>query len=569
MDVGCRIGDDDLAAILPEVEGLDALRVGERPRATLGAVPGPGGRVHPLGGRRELPLAGRPRGEPDRQRRAGRWSGRATTAATAPSSSTRTPRRSCAARPTRRRPTTRPCSPRSLALVATIDARHPSTVHHSENVGRIAALVAAEMGMAARPRRGRARGRPPARRRQDRRQRRPIVARRAAQRRPGGGAAPPSRDRRADALGQPPRLDRPLGAPPPRALRRRWATRPASRARQIPLEARILAVANAFDRLTSGSPGAAPGDRRRGDGRAGASASGSEFDPVAVAALRALVGRGATDTAPAHRLRRRAPMPTFPAAADGAPAAADGPRHRARRGRGGRPPGGPVDRRDRRPAAARRRHGPGPADRRPGGPEPRDRRPGAAPRQLGPLHRAGRHARARDRAHRREHPARPAAGREHLPPARGRGRRLRLPAPLPAAPLRRGRRDRPVARAPRRRAPSPPRPTWPGCSTTSASRSSRRSPTTAAWRCHRAASAASPRSGACSAPTTPRWAPGSPAAGALPEDLCLALERHHDAAPAGRARGAAGVAGRHRRPRGDRRRRRRWRGCPRRRRPAA
>ena len=35
MDVGCRVGDDELAAILPEVEGIDALRVGERLRATL------------------------------------------------------------------------------------------------------------------------------------------------------------------------------------------------------------------------------------------------------------------------------------------------------------------------------------------------------------------------------------------------------------------------------------------------------------------------------------------------------------------------------------------------------
>ena len=100
-------GDNELAVILPEVEGLDALRVGERPRATIGAAPAPGRRVHPLGGRRQLPLAGRPAGEPDRQRRARRWSGPAPTAATAPSSSTPTPPRSCAARARARRPTTR------------------------------------------------------------------------------------------------------------------------------------------------------------------------------------------------------------------------------------------------------------------------------------------------------------------------------------------------------------------------------------------------------------------------------------------------------------------------------
>ena len=65
-------------------------------------------------------------------------------------------------------------------------------------------------------------------------------------------------------------------------------------AEQVPLEARILAVANAFDRLTSGSPSQLPvpvadavSDLER--------RSGSEFDPVPVAALRALVGRGTAD----------------------------------------------------------------------------------------------------------------------------------------------------------------------------------------------------------------------------------------------------------------------------------
>ena len=58
----------------------------------------------------------------------------------------------------------------------------------------------------------------------------------------------------------------------------------------------MLAVANAFDHLTAGTPGRPPVivadamldlERR----------AGSEFDPVAVAALRALVGRGAADAA--------------------------------------------------------------------------------------------------------------------------------------------------------------------------------------------------------------------------------------------------------------------------------
>jgi HD-GYP domain-containing protein (c-di-GMP phosphodiesterase class II) len=63
------------------------------------------------------------------------------------------------------------------------------------------------------------------------------------------------------------------------------------------VESRVLAVANAFDHLVAGGPGREPTtvadamldlERR----------VGSEFDPVAVAALRALVGRGATESTP-------------------------------------------------------------------------------------------------------------------------------------------------------------------------------------------------------------------------------------------------------------------------------
>ena len=66
------------------------------------------------------------------------------------------------------------------------------------------------------------------------------------------------------------------------------------RGEAIPLEARILAVANAFDHLGSGhdapfrlSPADVMNELEK--------RSGSEFDPVAVAALRALVGRGAAE----------------------------------------------------------------------------------------------------------------------------------------------------------------------------------------------------------------------------------------------------------------------------------
>jgi HD-GYP domain-containing protein (c-di-GMP phosphodiesterase class II) len=67
----------------------------------------------------------------------------------------------------------------------------------------------------------------------------------------------------------------------------------------IPLEARILAVANAFDRGTSGGPARFPSPASEVLQELEAVA-GSELDPVAVAALRALGGRGADVTRPAE-----------------------------------------------------------------------------------------------------------------------------------------------------------------------------------------------------------------------------------------------------------------------------
>jgi HD-GYP domain-containing protein (c-di-GMP phosphodiesterase class II) len=68
----------------------------------------------------------------------------------------------------------------------------------------------------------------------------------------------------------------------------------------IPLEARILAVANAFDRLSSGGPARLalpPAEVMEELGRR----SGAELDPAVVAALRALIGRGAADAPLAGR----------------------------------------------------------------------------------------------------------------------------------------------------------------------------------------------------------------------------------------------------------------------------
>ncbi len=79
--------------------------------ARLGA--GSRGRLHALGRRRELPLAGRPLGVARDARPHAPSTGRAATAATAPSSTTPTRPRSCAPTSASRWPTTRPCSRRS------------------------------------------------------------------------------------------------------------------------------------------------------------------------------------------------------------------------------------------------------------------------------------------------------------------------------------------------------------------------------------------------------------------------------------------------------------------------
>ena len=292
MDVGCRLGLDELAAILPEVEGLDALRVGERLRATLGSVPGLEGVFTLSVGVASFPSqAGRAESLEQHARAALDWARahggdrtflfHSDTAAILRSHEREQVADDEAVLAT------------VAALAASIDARHPSTVFHSENVGRIAALVAAEIGM-------------PLDRVEDVRvagllhdvgkigvSDDVVVA---------SEALTPAQE---EELRRHPEIGGRMLAGSRLASIAPWVLHHHERfdgsgypaglvAEQIPLEARILAVANAFDRLTSGSPSQFPvpvadamSDLER--------RSGSEFDPVPVAALRALVGRGTAD----------------------------------------------------------------------------------------------------------------------------------------------------------------------------------------------------------------------------------------------------------------------------------
>ncbi len=294
MDVGCRISDNDLAVILPEVEGLDALRVAERTRATIGAAPALAGEFTLSVGVASFPSqAGRPESLIDNAGRALEWARshggdrtflfHSDTAEILRGETDETP-------PDDEVLTT------ILALVATIDARHPSTAHHSENVGRLASLMAAEMGMdPERVESMRVAGllhdvgkigvsddlivpdEELSDAQDEELRRHPEIGERMLS---GSSLAPVApwvlhHHERFDGLGYPAGLS----------------------GEAIPVESRVLAVANAFDHLTAGAPGRPP--MIIADAMLDLEQRvGSEFDPVAVAALRALVGRGATEPGP-------------------------------------------------------------------------------------------------------------------------------------------------------------------------------------------------------------------------------------------------------------------------------
>ena len=255
MDVGCRVGPDELAAILPEVEGLDALRVGERLRASLGAVAGlEGGFTLSIGVASFPSQAGRPESLEQHARAALEWARahggdrtflyHADTAAILRSQEREQVADDEAVLTT------------VAAIAASIDARHPSTVFHSENVGRDLGPDRRRDRPAARPRRGRPRRRPAARRRQDRHQRRRRGRGRARSPRPrsrscgatprsGSGCSPAAVSRRSR-----PGCSTTTSASTARATRPGWSarrspSRPASSRSRTPSTASPAAARRA------------------------------------------------------------------------------------------------------------------------------------------------------------------------------------------------------------------------------------------------------------------------------------------------------------------------------------
>ncbi|WP_217915644.1 HD domain-containing phosphohydrolase [Miltoncostaea marina] len=289
MDVGCRLDADELAAILPEVEGLDALRVCERLRASLGDVPELAGAFTLSVGVASFPShAGRPDGLVDNARSALAWArehgGDRTFLF-----------HTDTAEILRREEEDRGADDGAVlatvvSLAASVDARHPATRHHSENVGRVAALLAAEAGLG------------------------PEHAERV---RVAGllhdvgkigvsddvvAAEGPLTEAQAAELSRHPEIGQRMLAGSHLAGLAAWVLHHHERmdgrghpmglrGGEIPLESRIIAVADAFDRLVSGGPGrpAVPiGEALDELGRR----AGDELDPAVVGHLRALAGRG-------------------------------------------------------------------------------------------------------------------------------------------------------------------------------------------------------------------------------------------------------------------------------------
>ena len=291
MDVGCRISDDELAVILPEVEGLDALRVAERTRATIGAAPARAGFTLSVGVASFPSQAGRPESLVDNAARALEWARSHGGDRTFLYHSETAEILRGEAREDE--PADDEVLTTILALVATIDARHPSTANHSENVGRLSSLIAAEMGLDPdRAENVRVAGllhdvgkigvsdeviAPDGaltEAQEEELRRHPEIGERMLSGSRLAHVAPwvLHHHERVDGLGYPSGLS----------------------GEAIPVESRIIAVADAFDHLTAGGPGRLP--LTIADAMLELEArSGGEFDPVAVAALRALVGRGVAD----------------------------------------------------------------------------------------------------------------------------------------------------------------------------------------------------------------------------------------------------------------------------------
>ena len=181
-------------------------------------------------------------------------------------------------------------------LAEALDLRDAGTAEHSQAVGQYREMMARELGLdAARGGADPARRDPP-RRGQDRRLRRdPAKARPARPRRSGSRCA--ATPRSAPACSATTRPTSASGSSPTTSVPTARATPTGLKGTAIPLEARILAVADAYEAMTA--------DRvyRSAMPRSEAMAelerhSGTQFDPMVVSALLAAVDAGAGRPAP-------------------------------------------------------------------------------------------------------------------------------------------------------------------------------------------------------------------------------------------------------------------------------
>jgi diguanylate cyclase (GGDEF)-like protein len=294
MDIGCRVGEDELAAILPEVEGIDAFRVGERLRASLREDP-------VLAGAFTLSVG--VAGFPEQAAGADELFTHAHNAMiwARHHGGDRTflfHREAAAildAEEQRRSADEESLLATLLALAGSVDERHPATFGHSDRVGRLAALIAGELGFP--PEHGERIG---------------LAGRlhdlgKAGMRRDVVAGTGPSGEADMDELRRHPEIGARMLSGCALEDMGPWVRHHHERpdgdgypdgrvGEEIPIEARIIAVADRFDRLVSGGPASAPVGADEAIARIDDEA-GTALDAGAVAALRLLVRRGIAQVA--------------------------------------------------------------------------------------------------------------------------------------------------------------------------------------------------------------------------------------------------------------------------------